>query len=256
MVIEAVLQAIRIGEIHYWFLFTPEAAFHYFHFWRFFTYPFLNEPSIWFLMEMGMLFFFGREVERSVGRRNFLFLYSVLLLLPPVAITFLQLFGIATAGLAGSWNINFAVFIAFVALYPRMEFFFGIAAKWVAIALVGIHSLELLEGRSWISLVLFWLECGAAILLIRMIHTGRLAFLWNFKPWYFFRKNISLGKQQNNRVFSTPSVRKKSDEAKHHSVDLILEKISRLGIGSLTHSERECLEKARSTLLKKEKHLQ
>jgi len=35
---------------------------------------------LWFAIEMYMLFFFGREVERFVGRRAYIWLYALLLL--------------------------------------------------------------------------------------------------------------------------------------------------------------------------------
>jgi membrane associated rhomboid family serine protease len=41
--------------------------------WRLFTYPFAGQggPSIWFLLELLILYFFAREVYRRVGRRRF-----------------------------------------------------------------------------------------------------------------------------------------------------------------------------------------
>src|ERR1700747_2222760 len=51
--------------------------------WRLFTYAFVHAPTpsglLWFAVEMYMLFIFGREVERFVGRRAFIVLYLVLL---------------------------------------------------------------------------------------------------------------------------------------------------------------------------------
>ena len=51
--------------------------------WRYFTYPLVNGPSIWFAVEMYLLAFFGREVERFIGRRSFGMLYFLLVLLAP-----------------------------------------------------------------------------------------------------------------------------------------------------------------------------
>lgn len=252
MVIEALLRAFGVGDVNFWLLFTPDAAFHHLNLWRLLTYPLVNEPSVWFLLEMAMLFFFGKEVERSVGRSNFLLLYVVLLLAPVIAVTFFQLSGVATAGLAGSWNLNFGIFVSFVMLYPRLDFFFGIAAKWVAIALIAIRSLELLEGRNWVFLIIFWLECLVAALLIRAVYSGSLhSFLIRCSA---FQARFRIKKTR--KVSPFPVKQKKTEEKEYHAVDQILEKISRRGIGSLTHHERECLEKARSALLKKEKHLQ
>ena len=45
--------------------------------WRLFTYAFVHSPSalLWFAIEMYMLFVFGREVERFIGRRAYIGLY-------------------------------------------------------------------------------------------------------------------------------------------------------------------------------------
>ena len=42
-------------------------------FWQLVTYAFVHPPSglLWFAIEMYMLFAFGREVERFIGRRAF-----------------------------------------------------------------------------------------------------------------------------------------------------------------------------------------
>jgi hypothetical protein len=49
--------------------------------WQLATYAFVHPPSglIWFAIEMYMLFVFGREVERFIGRRAFIALYLCLL---------------------------------------------------------------------------------------------------------------------------------------------------------------------------------
>ena len=46
--------------------------------WQIVTYAFVHAPSgalLWFAVEMYMLFVFGREVERFIGRRAFIILY-------------------------------------------------------------------------------------------------------------------------------------------------------------------------------------
>ena len=54
--------------------------------WRLFTYAFVHVPTpsdlLWLAVEMYMLFMFGREVERFIGRRAYIALYLILLFLP------------------------------------------------------------------------------------------------------------------------------------------------------------------------------
>ena len=52
--------------------------------WRLVTYTLDHRPSLGFAIEMAMLFFFGREVERYLGRRAFGWLYCALVLTTPL----------------------------------------------------------------------------------------------------------------------------------------------------------------------------
>jgi hypothetical protein len=84
--------------------------------WQIATYALVHSPSalIWFAIEMYMLFAFGREVERFIGRRAFIALYLLLLLVPPLLLTVWGLW--QRTGLAGSATIHFAIYIAFLAV--------------------------------------------------------------------------------------------------------------------------------------------
>ena len=57
--------------------------------WRLFTYAFVHPPSalLWFAIEMYLLFVFGREVERFLGRRAYIALYVFLLVTPAALLT-------------------------------------------------------------------------------------------------------------------------------------------------------------------------
>src|SRR6202162_5424821 len=93
------------------------------HVWQIISYAFVHAPYsgmtlLWFAFEMYMLFFFGREVERFIGRRAYIWLYALLLLVPALILT---LWGLtARTGLAGSGALRFAVFTAFVTLYTNV----------------------------------------------------------------------------------------------------------------------------------------
>ena len=135
--------------------------------WQVVTYAFVHSPSglIWFAIEMYMLFAFGREVERFIGRRAFIFLYLLLLCAPPLL---LSVWGIwQRTGLAGSATIHFAIFIAFAAIYPNVELFLRIMAKWVALVFVAAYSLQLLAFHGWSELVVLWVSVGPGLRLYR-----------------------------------------------------------------------------------------
>ena len=108
-----------------------------------------------------MLFAFGREVERFIGRRAFIALYLLLLLVPSM---FLTVWGLwQRTGLAGSATIHFGIFIAFAAIYPNVELFLRIMAKWVALIFVAAYSLQVLAYHRWSELAVLWLSVALGL---------------------------------------------------------------------------------------------
>ena len=216
--------------------------------WRVFTYALIHPAGgtalLWFAVEMYVLFVFGREVERYLGRRKYLALYLVLLLLPAVV---LAIWGLnQRTGIAGSATLHFGIFVVFAMLFPSVQFFAIISAKSVATILAAIGALSALAAHDWQSLLVLGLTIGAAFVYIRIVQSeGALRFdLQKINP---FRKRPHLHvvqKSQHRRVVDPEDV--------YASVDPILDKIAKSGIGSLTPTERKILDRARNRLLKKD----
>ena len=72
-ILTAILVAIGGGAILAYLQFDSAAVWSG-QVWRLFTYAFVHPPSglLWFAIEMYMLFVFGREVERFIGRRAYI----------------------------------------------------------------------------------------------------------------------------------------------------------------------------------------
>ena len=161
-----VLTAVALASGAEWFFqilaFSPQSAVGKLHLWQFVTYAFVNRPEIFTLIQLVLLAFFGRDVEKFIGRRAFAWLYAVLILAIPVLLWILSLIGVESGSYFGSDAVHFAIFLAFAMTYPGAEIFFGIQARWIAIALLGIYSLQMLAYRQWISLSILWWECGVA----------------------------------------------------------------------------------------------
>jgi membrane associated rhomboid family serine protease len=216
-------------------------------FWQLATYAFVHSPSalLWFAVEMYMLFVFGREVERFIGRRAFIVLYLFLLLAPTVL---LSLWGLSErVGIAGSPALHFGIFIAFATIYPSVELLLRIQAKWVALALAAISTLQLLAYRDWSAMAVLWVSIAAAFFFIRLRGAGPELVWWsNVKSrWQPKPKFQVVPRSAPRRVVEPENV--------HESIDPVLEKISKQGINSLTASERRALDRARTRLLKKSK---
>ena len=242
-----VFTALALASGAEWFFqilsFSPQSAIGKVHLWQFGTYAFVNRPEIFTLIQLVLLAFFGRDVEKFIGRRAFAWLYAVLVLAIPVLLSVLSFLGVESGSYSGSDAVHFAIFVAFAMIYPGAEIFFGIQARWIAIALVGIYTLQMLAYRQWISLAILWWECGVSA-----------AWMMREGVRSFSLPSVSTIPVKRPERRSKPARREPEKEVElYDSIDPILEKIARQGIGSLTRGEREKLERVRAALLEKER---
>lgn len=224
------------------FVFVWDAAVPGGQIWRFATYAVVEPPTLWVVIQILMLAVFGTEVEKFIGRRGFLWLYLALVLAGPVLLAGLGFFGLSPVFWGGS-IAQFAVFAAFAMVYPRAEIFFSLQARWVAIALLAIYSLQGLASRDGVSIGLMWWCCGVAAL---MLHRDGVV------RWAVPAMQSTVRPGPKLRVLPKPKPEDIENSSLHESIDPILEKISRSGISSLTRDERTRLEKARARLIEKE----
>ncbi len=222
---------------------SSEAVYRHFEFWQFLTYPFVNGPGIWFAVEMFLLFSFGREVEKFIGRSAFLVLYLTLLLVTPCLLIAWGL--IHPIAYFGSTALHFAVFIAFATLYPNVDLLFTIKAKWVAWVLLAINSLQALAYNDWVSLLVLWVSSAAAWLFIERLRRGS-----EFSPIAFLRRKMFARKVAASPLRVVRHAPPEEGDAME-AIDPILDKIAKTGLGSLTSREREKLERARKALIEK-----
>lgn len=211
--------------------------------WRVFTYGLLNPPSLWFAIDMLMIVWFGRELEKFFGRRTFLTLFGCLYFLPPLLL--------AIVGLARSTHLSgqtggFALFIAFATLYPNVALLFNLLAKWVAIILVGLYSLMALSANNSVQLLTLWATTGFAFAFVRH-QQGRFT-LPSFKLSSREPKLRVLPDPGSKKV---PASKAPPREDPMAEIDALLDKIARSGISSLSAKERAKLEAARADLQKR-----
>ena len=221
------------------FQFSSYAVLGHFAVWQVVTYAFVHPPGLLFLLEIYLLVAFGQEIEAFLGRRAFLRIYATLLLLPPLVLCLAGLAGYSTF-FAGSSELHFGVFIAFATLYPSARIFFNFQAKWIAVALLAVSALQDLAYSQTTSLGVLLLDSAAAFVLIK-----HLCGVWSFaslipRP----RPSLRIVRPEREREQAVPSA----------SIDSILDKISKSGMGSLTSGERSQLDKARAELLEKDRN--
>ena len=246
-ILAAILVAFGTGSVLLWLQFDSAAIWSSGQVWRLFTYAFVHAPSglLWFAIEMYLLFVFGREVERFLGRRAYIALYAFLLVTPPALLTIWGLW--ERCAIAGSPALHFGIFIAFATIYPRVELLLRIMAKWVALILAAIYTLQLLAYHAWSDLVVVWTSIGVAFLFVELNGAGPELVWWNAVKARF-------ASPPKYHVLPKPRARtsgsRSEPEDVYTSIDPILDKISKSGIGSLTASERRQLDRERERLLK------
>lgn len=210
--------------------------------WRVLTYGLVNSPrDLWFLLELLMIVWFGREVEKFFGRRKFFALYACLYLVPPIVYLLAGLRYPTT--LAGE-SAGFGLFIAFAALYPNVQIFFGLLAKWVAWVLLAFYALQALADHAWLELTSLFAASFVAYAFVQT-QAGRLQL-----------PSLSLPRPGGGRGGRSPvsqpvSARPSPQENLGREVDAVLDKIARSGIESLSAKERAKLEAARERLRRK-----
>lgn len=243
MVLGSLLIAAGQGAFISGLLFDSAQVLHAGHLWQIGTYAFVHPPSIWFALHLYMLFVFGREVERFIGRSAFIKLYAGLLLLPTFLLTIWGLLGRISYG--DSSALHFGIFIAFAAIYPNVELFLRVQAKWVALVFGAISFLQLLAANAWPQLGAFLLSVGFALFYMKM-RGSEPTWLTTFRDRLSPRPKFQVVPRTSPRRVVEP-------ENLDESIDTILEKISKSGIGSLTAGERRALDRARNRLLKDSK---
>ncbi len=250
--------------------FSSAAAIYRWELWRYVTYAFCHAPSLWFLVDMYLLYIFGRDVERFFGRSGFLKFYAALLLVPPLVLTAGELLGVHTYYEAGSDTLHFALFVAFVCIHPNIQFWLvQIPAKWWAIGFAAMLTLFDVASHNWQHLTMLWAGIAVAFIGTRLAGVGGgFSFLQGLQNP--FPKKAALPRPSQikprvkpRRVVEAVAANNKEAGGRssgsggagdvHESIDPLLDKISKHGIGSLSASERATLERARASLLRKDR---
>lgn len=218
--------------------------------WRLVSYVFFDpnffvRASFWFPWNMLVLWFCGREVEQLVGRKSYLALYAMLVVVPAVLLSLLGLAMGQDFGYVTCADAVFGVFIAFATIYPgAMPWMLVNIPMWV-LAWIGLGLSTFLDfvNHAWTAMFMIWAASATAYLTMRYVGAGR-GMNW-LTDWIESRRAERLARKHDIKVLTE----KKTSE----SLDAILEKISRSGIDSLTPSERSALEKARAKLLDRDR---
>jgi membrane associated rhomboid family serine protease len=248
--------AARFGA---WLWLDSEAVWTRGELWRLGTYVLWNRPDpLGFSMDLLMLWWFGRELEDFFGRRIFLRLCLGIVLVPALAGVLMGWFSpFQFAGVSGV----FSLFVAYATLAPEVTLLFGVSAKWMAVLFLGLKGFAALASHAWGPLGMTLAGAGFAYAYVR--HEQGLLEWPDWGAWWLSGRRpaaFEIVRDAEER-FEEPKLSRvpsglRGEVAKETEVlariDPLLEKIGRSGMGSLTEEERQDLQLARETLLKRE----
>ena len=228
--------------------FSTEMFFRHGWLWQLPTCTFVNFPSFFLPFGIFFLYRFCVEIEQYFGRSALLKLYALLLLTIAAVLGLWHLAG--HPGLyAGMNEITIGVFLAYVTLYPGLEFFGWVPLKYVAFACIAFDALSYLSTRNFSGLTVMLAVCAASFGFTRYAKLGGSL---EFGEWA--KRLNPFRRRPKFRVLPTPAAtapRAAGPATNMASVDAILDKIARSGFASLTQEERDQLEQARDMLNKK-----
>jgi len=224
--------------------------------WQPVTYMFLHDRQYLFhiLVNMLMLWFFGREVESFIGSRHFTKLYFF----GGLAGAFLWLaFNFHShAWVLGASGAVLALVVAFATLFPEREitlllFFIlpvRMKAKYLAIGAVAIDALLLLGGHRGVAHLAHLGGAGLGYVYIKALGYGAAP------RWVLWFRDLGTKLRPRPRSGGRrPPARggRSVEDYMREEIDPILDKISREGLHSLTKAERKILESARDLMEKR-----
>jgi membrane associated rhomboid family serine protease len=207
-----------------WFALTPALAIGRFRVWQFITHAFLHSLDFWHIaVNMFMLWMFGGDVERALGRARFLTLYFAAALAGGVCM--IPFYGDISLGASGA---VFGTMAIFARLFPhRRVLLFGvfpIKMRTLAIAIVGIEVISQVIGGDGIA---------------HLAHLGGFAV-----GWFFLSFERSAAGFRRARELKKAAQADREDRDTRAEVDRLLAKVGRDGLGSLTGRERTFLKRA------------
>lgn len=212
---------------------VPSYVFAKLRLWQLVTYMFLH-AGLWHLvLNMLMLWFFAPAIETAWGRKQFLFYYFFTGIgagLCSFATSFHS--SIPVVGASGA---IFGILVAYAVMYPEtvilLFFVFPMKIRHAVLILVGINLLGILSSPN--SGIAYFAHLGG----------GLFGYLYLKSEW--LKRQISylnLANLKSWRARKKVNRKQPPKEDLERQIDLILDKVSKYGMNSLTKKEKKILE--------------
>ena len=239
-ILDAVLLGGRRGLVSNLMLIEPNTIVEPWMWWKSITYAFAHAPNyFWHIFgNMLTLFFFGRTLERQLGRFEFLRVYLFTAIFSGFLWSTLTYFSIlpAAPGLYGASGAVSGIFLLFVFRNPKATLLAGLIVP-VPAWLLGVF---------WVLYDMLGWVAPQGVRVAHSVHLAGMAFVtaYHFGRWNFgFLPSFDVSKlfkrRPKLRVHSPSEV---SYDELDDEADAILAKVSRTGRESLSDRERKILD--------------
>jgi hypothetical protein len=131
--------------------------------WRIATWPLANEPTIFGVIAIALLWYFGTRLEDQAGRTRMLGYLVAVVVVPGIVGTLLDL------PQGGIRVVEIVVLLTYIAEYPHVRFFFNIPGWVIGVVIVAIEFLQLVGDRDGRSLLFYAVALATAALAARAI---------------------------------------------------------------------------------------
>jgi hypothetical protein len=218
--------------------------------WRFLTWPLVNAPTIFVAIGVAMLWLFGQQLERVIGRNQFAWFLGFQVLIPGLILT--PLAAVAGWGLL-ALGVSFLVdgiIAAFLAANPTARSFFNLPFWVVAAVFLAIEVLQLIAQRQAGLLLFLLLSVGLGFLQARAFGITEFEQIPKVPlPGFvtgdpYAKANRAREKARKHKPADVVPLRPNGglDRAEQADMDALLDKINEEGIDSLNNFERARLD--------------
>lgn len=243
-------------------LVLTEQAVRGFELWRLVTWPLVNEPDIWIILSIAMMYLLGGDIERELGKRRFAWLIGAIVVVPALAASAFE-FMFAM----GLTHVVSALFVVLVLWRPTARTFFDIPLWVVVVIFEVLQLLQILDSRGAVpiaGLLTFWAAgLAVAALMARAFGLTDLTQIPKIPLPQFVtgdpyqKANRAREKAQRKPAKGGGGLRRpgkdpapvipirpeaRLDRHEQADMDALLDKISAGGIDSLTPDERRRLD--------------
>ena len=233
------LSGVR-GELFRQFGLVPSFVWQNFKIWQPFTYLFLHGGATHLLLNMFVLWMFGRELEEIWGKKQFFVYYFITGIGAGLITTLFSLYSIVP--IVGASGAIYGLLLAYGVMYPERKvyvyFLFPVKIKYFVAVLAGLSFFASLSpGQSVISHL-----THLSGMIIGYIYLSKGFQIKSIKHWflkYQLRKMKPKSPQQKSNLSKKNP--KTDDSLYKRRVDQILDKMNTVGWDELSESEKNML---------------